>query len=89
MPKFYEMVEVEAEVWVDVEEFIGECSEKELQKMIKILAEDGHIQKRDIKSKNHNMSDIMWQEKVEKILENRLMLTEEEIEIIEKIANRL
>ena len=89
MPKFYEMVEVEAEVWIDVEEFISDCSEKEIEKMIKILAEDGHIQRRDFKSKNKNFSDEIWQEKVEKILKNRLILTEEEIEIIEKIANRI
>jgi hypothetical protein len=89
MPKFYEMVEVETEVWVDVQEFIDQCSEKEIQKMIKILAEDGQIKKRDIKSKNNNLSDEMWQEKVEKILENRLILTDEEILVIEKIAGRL
>jgi hypothetical protein len=89
MPKFYEMVEVETEVWVDVQEFIDQCSEKEIQKMIKILAEDGQIKKKDIKSKNNNLSDEMWQEKVEKILENRLILTDEEILVIEKIAGRL
>lgn len=89
MPKFYEMVEVEAEVCVDVQEFINHCSEKEIQKMIKILAEDGHIKKRDIKSRYNNLSDEMWQEKVDKFLKSRLVLTDEEILVIEKISSRL
>ena len=89
MPKFYEMVEVEAEVWVDVEEFVSECSEKEINKLIKVLVEDGHIKRSEIKSKNHNLLDEMWHEKVQKILNNRLALTEEEITLIEKISTRL
>ena len=89
MPKFYEMVEVETEVWVDVEEFVNECSEKEIKKLIKVLIEDGHIKKSEIKSKNHNLLDEMWQEKVEKILNNRLSLSEEDINLIENIASKL
>jgi hypothetical protein len=89
MPKFYEMVEVEAEVWIDVEEFVNECSEKEVNKLIKVLVEDGHIKRSEIKSKNQNLLDEMWQEKVEKILNNRLALTEEEIILVERIATRL
>lgn len=89
MPKFYEMVEVETEVWIDVEEFLNECGEKEINKLIKVLVEDGHIKRSEIKSKNHNLLDEMWQEKVEKILNNRLALTEEEIILVEKITTRL
>lgn len=89
MPKFYEMVEVEAEVWVDVEEFVSECSEKEINKLIKVLIEDGHIKKSQIRSRHHNLLDEMWQEKVEKILSNRLNLTEDELILVEKIASRL
>ena len=89
MPKFYEMVEVEAEVWVDVEEFVNECSDKEIKKLIKILAEDGHISKAEINSTNQNVSDEMWSEKIVKILNGRLMLSQEDIEIIEKISQKL
>lgn len=89
MPKFYEMVEVEAEVWVDVEEFVGECSEKEIKKLIKVLIEDGHITKAEVKSRHHNLLDEMWIEKVQKIMNGRLSLSEEDSNLIEKIASKL
>ncbi len=89
MPKFYEMVEVEAEVWIDAEEFLSECSDKEIKNLIKCLVEDGYINKTSIKKTNDSFLDEMWSEKIEKILFNRLLLTQEETEIIEKIANRL
>jgi uncharacterized membrane-anchored protein YjiN (DUF445 family) len=88
MPKFYEMVEVEAEVWVDTNEFIDECSDKEIQKIITRLVEDGLIEKSDVKNPKDNVLDEMWKEKVEKLFNNRLQLSNGEIEIIEKIANR-
>ncbi len=89
MPKFYEMVEVEAEVWVDPQAFLSECSEKEIKSIIKCLVEDGHLNSTNIKKTNDNFLDEMWSEKIEKILCNRLLLSDEEIEFIEKIANRL
>ena len=89
MPKFYEMVEVEAEVWVDVQEFVNECSEKEINKLIKVLVEDGHITKAEVKSRQHNLLDEMWIEKVQKILNGRLSLSEEDINQIEKISLKL
>jgi transcription initiation factor IIE alpha subunit len=89
MPKFYEMVEVEAEVWVDVNEFIDSCSDKEIQKIITRLVEDGLIKKSDVKNPRDNVLDEIWKGKVEKLFNNRLQLSNEEIEIIEKIANRL
>lgn len=89
MPKFYEMVEVEAEVWIDAKEFLSECSEKEIKNLIKILVENGWIKVSDIKNKKDSLLDEMWSEKIEKILNNRLLLTDEETETIEKISNRL
>ena len=89
MPKFYEMIEAEAEVWVDVNDFIDECSDKEIKKIITRLVEDGLVKSGDVKNKKDNVSDEMWKEKVEKLFNNRLQLSNEEIEIIEKITNRL
>lgn len=89
MPKFYEMVEVEAEVWVDVNEFIDECSDKEIQKIITRLVEDGLVKRGDVKNPKDNVLDEMWKEKVEKLFNNRIQLSTEEIDVIEKIANRL
>ena len=90
MPRFYQ--EVEAEVDVDVEEFIYECSERDIEKLIQLLVEEGRLPKTletFSKSQNLLMSEKMWYETTEKIRVYRLALTNEEIDIIENIAKRL
>jgi hypothetical protein len=88
MPSFYQ--EVEAEVDIDVEDFIDECSDREIEKLIKYLIEEGKLPKSLTKygqSQNLSVNDVLWYETISKIQSNRLGMTDEEIEIIEKIAN--
>jgi len=90
MPRFYQ--EVEAEVDVDVEEFIYECSERDIEKLIQLLVEEGRLPKTletFSKSQNLTLTEKMWYETTEKIRAHRLALTIEEIDIIENIAKRL
>jgi len=89
MPRFYQ--EVEAEVDIDVEDFIYECSDREIEKLIKFLVEEGRLPKTldtHTKSENLTATEIMWYESIEKIRNNRLSIPQEEIEMIEKIAKR-
>ena len=89
MPSFYQ--EVETEVDIDVEDFIDECSDREIEKLIKYLIEEGKLPKSLTnygQSQNLSVNDVLWYETISKIQSNRLGMTDEEIEIIEKIANR-
>jgi hypothetical protein len=87
MPRFYR--EVEADIDIDVEDFIYECSDRDIEKIIQILVEEGKLPKTletFSKSQNLLMTEKMWYETTEKIRNNRLSLSIEEIEIIENIA---
>jgi hypothetical protein len=89
MPRFYQ--EVEAEVDIDVEDFVYECSDREIEKLIKYLIEEGKLPKKldtYTKSQNLTYTEIMWYETIEKIRNNRLSISQEEIELIENIAKR-
>jgi predicted nucleic acid-binding protein len=89
MPTIYQ--EVDAEFDIDVEDFIDECSDREIEKLIKYLIEEGKLPKTLTKyaqSQNLSVNDVLWYETISKIQSNRLAMTDEEIEIIEKIAKR-
>ena len=89
MPTFYQ--DVEAEVDIDVEEFVDSCSAREIEKLIRYLVEEGSLPKTlttYTQTQNLSLNDTMWYETTEKIRSNRLTLTDEEIELIENIAKR-
>lgn len=89
MPTFYQ--DVEAEVDIDVEEFVDSCSAREIEKLIRYLVEDGSLPKTlttYTQTQNLSLNDTLWYETIEKIRSNRLTLTDEEIDIIENIAKR-
>lgn len=85
MPTIYQ--DVEAEVDIDVEDFIDECSDREIEKLIKYLIAEGKLPKTLTKygqSQNLSVNDVLWYETISKIQSNRLAMTDEEIEIIAK-----
>ena len=89
MPRFYQ--EVEADIDIDVEDFIYECSDRDIEKIIQILVNEGSLPKtleKHSKSQNLTLNDKMWYETTEKLRSNRLSLTNEEIEYIENISKR-
>ena len=89
MPRFYQ--EVEADIDIDVEDFIYECSYRDIEKIIQILVEKGKLPKtleKYSKSQNLTLNDKMWYDTTEKLRSNRLSLTNEEIEYIENISKR-
>jgi hypothetical protein len=85
MPTFYK--DVEAEVDVDIEEFVDECSDREIQILIRYMVEEGKLTGYG-PSQNLSVNETIWYETIEKIRSNRLTLTDEEIDIIENIAKR-
>jgi len=86
MPRFYQ--DVEAEVDIDVEDFIYECSDRDIEKIIKCLVEEGKLPKTLKPITGITFTEEMWNETIEKLRSNRLLLSDEEIDIIEKIAKR-
>ena len=89
MPTFYQ--DVEAEVDIDVEEFVDQCSDREIQKLILYLVEEGKLPETlttYTQSQNLSLNEVLWYQTIEKIKSNRLTLTDEEIDTIEKISKR-
>ena len=96
------MPEFTAEIDIDPSEFISDCSSSEIDELIETLHEDGHLTEYFklneildpnsyivIVEPNANLMDIEWSEVMVKLSRNRLMLSNEEEELIKKIANRL
>jgi hypothetical protein len=87
MPEFY----VE-DLDIDPSDFVSACSKREIGELIDALAEDGYIVKpiNSVPAEDKNLLDEEWDEVMGKLAgRSRLRLTNEEEEIIRKIANRL
>lgn len=85
MPRFYV-----DDLDIDVEEFVDECSSREISELVQYLREQGHLNDNNIPAEDMNVLDLEWAEVIDKISGNaRLRLTTEEEELIKKIANRL
>lgn len=86
MPTFYA-----EDIDIDPDEFLSSCSSSEIEELIDALVEDGYIPKiNHAAPKDMNLLDEEWDEVIGKIAGlGRLRLTNEEEEIIKKIASRL
>jgi hypothetical protein len=82
MPYIYTEVEVD----IDVEDFLDSCSRREKEELIKKLKE-GDLWE-ETASENLSVMELEWNETLTKLANARLRLTNEEEEIIKKIANR-
>ena len=87
MPSFTEWVECEADIDISVDDFISECSGREIKKLIEILREDGYLAPKDFLT-NSNPDEELSQA-LSKIAHFRNLLTIEEEELIKKIGNRV
>lgn len=84
MPKFE--TEVEAEVYVDVDEFVSECSPREIRELVETLREDGHIGDLEVEGRGYDAYEFT--ESIRKLVKNYHNLTREETAIINTIAKR-
>ena len=96
------MPEFTAEIDINPSEFVSDCSSSEIDELIETLHEDGllteYFKLNEILDPNSyivivgpdaNLMDIEWSEVMVKLSRNRFMLSNEEEELIKKIANRL
>jgi len=86
MPSFYT-----EDFYIDVDEFLSECNDRDKEELIDSLIEDGYLKKdcrEDSKDYNYSVSEAHFVEAVDKLRSKWNMLTKEEEEFIVKIANR-
>ena len=86
MPYFSEYTEVEVDIKITPEEFVDQCSEKEIEELIDKLLSGGYLEEYKTPS-SHPIANEFYQN-INKIKQNRLALTAEEDEMLRKIASR-
>ena len=86
MPTFY----TDAEIDVDVEEIYDELSYAEIDELVDILVDEGHVVRTSSAktADSQNNSEWLFSNMIGKIISNRLRLTKEEEELLQKISNR-
>jgi hypothetical protein len=83
------MPEFESYVDVDVEDFLSACSKKEIGYLIEYLVEDGYISHNAILNKGgKNLIEEEWESTVINLIEKRLMISNEDEEMIRSISKK-
>jgi hypothetical protein len=83
------MAEFSAYVEIEPAEFVENCSNQEIEELVDILIEEGHLDGMPVTSdRHHNLLDEEWSKMVGKLIKSRLFLSNEEEMIIKNIANR-
>jgi hypothetical protein len=88
MPSFSQYTEVEVDIDIEVGDFIDECSDREIQRMIKILRKEGYLSPNDGVPGEDNLLDIEYKNALDKLYNRRIYLTLEEEQFIKQLANR-
>lgn len=79
----------DVDVEIDVQDFYSELSNDEIYELIDLLVQDQYIlDGPNIRKYNTHMDD-KWRDSVSKLFSNRWKLSNEDIETIEKIADKL
>jgi hypothetical protein len=81
MPTFYA-----ENIDIDVDEFIDSCSRKEINELIDYLVEDRYVIK--VTGIKQSVPETEFNQLLDKLSQNRLCLTNEEEELLKKIASR-
>jgi hypothetical protein len=80
---------VEVDVDIDVDDFLNECSSREIEEVIKWLKDNGELPVGSIFEREKNLMDLEWDKIILKLQLNRIQLTLSEEELIKSIVNRL
>jgi len=88
MPRFYQ--EVEAEVDVEIDDFLSSCSSRDINELIEALIEDGYL-KADCQTNSTGKKTYLeeeWDQISNKINEIRLRISPEDEELIRNIVKK-
>lgn len=90
MPRFYEYVETEVDVDISVRDFLEECDTDDIERLIKLLKEDGYLRGNVsiLEDDTFTLQEMEMKNALTKIFENRLGLSMEEEEMIKNMAKR-
>lgn len=73
-------------------EYVGACNSSEIKELIQELIDEGHIKRDAVVSKtgpsSPSIGDSMFEDSLNTLYSNRLQLTLEEEEVINKLAQR-
>jgi hypothetical protein len=87
------MPEFAAEIDIDPDEYVSECSSSEIKQLIKALIEDGHIMPHMvITDEDVNLPNILdkeWDVICEKIRQSRLVIPQSDEDTIREIFKKL
>jgi len=77
------------EVDVDVEDFLDQCYDSEIERIIEILTKDGYLKSTQLKEPEYT-EDSEWHTQLTKLRDRgRMQLTNEEESLILNIANKV
>ena len=88
------MPEFTTEIEINPSEFIDSCSNGELKRLVEILEEDGHIEPSQSSKSNNtgvhqpNFNDLIFWDNLDKLAKCRDLLTIEEEDYINKLADK-
>lgn len=92
MPSFTEYgVEVDVDVDITVDEFVSECSSREIKELITALVEDGHLKPSAAKGgvpTNLTAKQLEFVEMLDVLFENYYSMSNEECELIEQLYRK-
>jgi hypothetical protein len=80
-------VDISTDVDIDEIDFIEDCTDYEIQNIIKWLSENNYINRKDTDIENSN--EIIWNNAINKFIDSKHLLTQEEETIILNIASKL
>jgi hypothetical protein len=83
------MPDFTADIDISPSDYIYECSDYEIKELITELKEGGYLKGGVIDTDDNNIIDDEWTEMINKIYKNRLLLSNEDEEIIRNISKRL
>lgn len=85
------MPEFETYVDVSVDEFLSACSSREIEKLIDCLIEDGYLNSNAVKNQEPtslNIIEMEWEVVLDNLKQKRLMVSNEDEEIIKLISKK-
>ena len=90
MPNFT-VYNVDVDVDIDIDEFVSECSKREIKELINALIEDGHLSKHPlIPGYDYKLSKMVeeFMGKLHTLSSKYYSMTEDELEIINDLYNK-
>ncbi len=80
---------LDVDVDISVQDFYNELSNNDVSELIELLLEDKFILGGGVTKNDNHFLDVKWRDSVTKLFSNRWKLSNEDIETIEKIADKL